>query len=146
MATTEPRTRTDTEPSDDGLGRPAEVPRGSRRDRIRSKPGLGQAYRVGVFVVGLVFILCGIALAALPGPLTIPPVLLGLWIWSSEFRFAQRFFDTFREKAREAWAHARAHPVTSSLVTLGGLVAAGAAFWAVGHFDLVDQAKAALGL
>jgi hypothetical protein len=29
-------------------------------------------------------------------------------------------------------------------VTLGGLLAAGAAFWAVQHFELVDRAKAAL--
>ena len=39
-----------------------------------------QAYRVGVFVLGLVFILGGFALAIFPGPLTIPPVLLGLYI------------------------------------------------------------------
>ena len=70
---------------DDGLGAPVAVPRGSRRARIRSKPGLGQAYRVGVFVAGLLCIALGVALAVLPGPLTIPPVLLGLWIWSTEF-------------------------------------------------------------
>jgi hypothetical protein len=62
----------------DGLGQPAEVHKGGRRDRVRSKPGIGQAYRVGVFVVGLLCIALGFALAALPGPLTIPPVLLGL--------------------------------------------------------------------
>ena len=129
---------------DDGLGEPKPVPRGSRRDRLRSKPGLGHAYRVAVFAAGLLCIAAGIALAVLPGPLTIPPVLLGLWIWSTEFEFAQRFFDSFKEKAHEAWAHARRHPVSSAAVTVGGLVAAGAAFWAVGHFDLIDQAKAAL--
>ena len=130
--------------ADDGLGEPTKVPRGSRRDRIRSKPGVGQAYRVAVFLVGLLFIAAGIALAVLPGPLTIPPVLLGLWIWSTEFRFAERFFDSFKEKAREAWAHAQRHPVSSAAITVGGLIAAGAAFWAVGHFDLVDRAKTAL--
>jgi hypothetical protein len=30
-------------------------------------------------------------------------------------------------------------------VTVGGLVAAGVAFWAVGHYQLVDRATAALG-
>ena len=75
---------------DDGLGRPKEVPRGSLRERIRAKPGLAQVYRVGVFAAGLVCIAIGFALAVLPGPLTIPPVLLGLWIWSTEFRFAER--------------------------------------------------------
>ena len=122
------------------------MPRGSRRDRIRSKPGLGQAYRLAVFVAGLVCIVCGVALAVLPGPLTIPPILLGLWIWSTEFRFAQRFFDRFKAKAREAWAHARRHPRSSAIVTVGGLVAAGVALWAVARFELVSQARDAAGI
>ena len=88
----------------------------------------------------------GIALTVLPGPLTIPPVLLGLWIWSTEFAWAARFFATFRKKASDAWAHAKQHPVSSLAITVGGLAAAGIAFWAVGHYRLVDQAKAALGL
>lgn len=114
------------------------------RDRVRSNPATRQTYRVGVFVLGLLFIAGGLALAVLPGPLTIPPVLIGLWIWSSEFAFAQRFFDTFKEKADDAWEHAKQHPATSTLVTVGGLVAAGAAFWAVQHYGLVEDVKAAL--
>src|SRR3954452_15735260 len=125
-----------TEP-DDGLGRPVDVPRASRRARIRSKPGVGHAYRTGVFVAGLLCIALGLALAVLPGPLTIPPVLLGLWIWSTEFRFAERFFDSFKEKAQEAWAHAKKHPASSAAITVGGLVAAGVAMWAVVHYELV---------
>ena len=115
------------------------------RARVRSKPGLREAYRVAVFLVGLVFIAAGIALAALPGPLTIPPVLLGLWIWSTEFRFAERLFDSFKEKGREAWAHARRRPVTSALVTGGGIVLAAVAFWAVAHFEVVDRARNVFG-
>jgi hypothetical protein len=128
----------------DGLGDPVTVRKGSRRERIRSNPALYQPYRVAVFAAGLVCIAIGIALAALPGPLTIPPVLLGLWIWSSEFAWADRFFEAFKEKARSTWAHAKEHPATSVAVTVGGLLAAGAAFWAVQHFELVDQAKTAL--
>src|SRR3954447_5693388 len=131
---------------DDGLGRPVPVPRANRRERIRSKPGLGQAYRVGVFVAGLTCIAAGFALAVLPGPLTIPPVLLGLWIWSTEFAFAERFFDSVKDKARDAWAHARRHPASSAAVTIGGLVLAGVAFWAVGHFELVAKVKDAIGI
>ena len=129
---------------DDGLGTPAPAPRGGLRDRIRSKPGLREAYRVGVFVLGLLCIAAGIALAALPGPLTIPPVLLGLYIWSTEFEFAHRFFEAFKAKGHEAWAHAKKYPVSSALVTVGGLVAAGVAFWAISYFDLVDKARDAL--
>ena len=129
---------------DDGLGRPEEVAPSDWRAKLRSKPGLREAYRVGVFVLGLLCIAAGVALAALPGPLTIPPVLLGLWIWSTEFRFAERLFDSFEDKARDAWVHAKAHPVSSTLVTVGGLAVAGVAFWAVSHFGLVDKAREAV--
>jgi hypothetical protein len=139
-----PSTQERGAPSDEALGEPASVPAGGRRDRIRSKPGLRQAYRVGVFVVGLLCMAVGVALAALPGPLTIPPVLLGLWIWSTEFAFAERFFDRFKLKAEEAWAHAKAHPVSSAAVTVGGLIAAAAAFWAASHYGLIDKARDAI--
>jgi type IV secretory pathway TrbD component len=145
-ATTPRASRADAPALDDGLGRPVPVAPQSRRERIRSKPGLGQAYRIGVFVAGLACIAVGFALAVLPGPLTIPPVLLGLWIWSTEFAFAERFFDRFKDKARDAWDHAKRHPVSSALITIGGLVLAGVAFWAVGHFELVAKAKDAVGL
>jgi uncharacterized membrane protein YbaN (DUF454 family) len=130
----------------DGLGKPSPVEHGSLRHRIRSKPGLAQVWRVGVFVVGLLFIALGVALAVLPGPLTIPPVLLGLWVWSTEFDWARRLFLSFRRKADEAWKHAKQHPVSSAVITLGGLALAGAVFWAVGHFDLVERGKDLVGL
>ena len=131
---------------DDGLGRPTEAPPGSLRDRIRAKPGLAQTYRVAVFATGLLCIALGVALAVLPGPLTIPPVLLGLWIWSTEFRFAERLFESFKRKAREAWAHAQRHPASSATITVGGLLAAGAAMWAIAHFELIAKTQEAVGL
>ena len=127
------------------LGEPARVPKQSLRARIRSNPALYQPYRVGVFVVGLLCIAAGVALAALPGPLTIPPMLLGLWIWSSEFAFAKRLFDAMKVKADQAWDHAKAHPVSSAVITIGGIAAAIAAFWAIQHFDLIAKAKDAVG-
>ena len=128
------------------LGHPTPVARDDWRARIRAKPGIGQLYRVAVFVAGLFFVLAGVALAALPGPLTIPPILLGLWIWATEFRFAQRLFESFKRKARDAWAHAKRHPRSSVAITLGGLVAAAAAIWAVSYFDLVARLKDLIGL
>jgi hypothetical protein len=130
----------------DGLSQPRPVVPGSFRERVHSKPGRALAWRVGVFVVGLLFVLLGLALTVLPGPLTIPPVLVGLWVWSTEFEWARRVFATFARKGRDAWKHARQHPLSSAAVTVGGLAAAGAVFWAVGHFDLVDRGKSALGL
>ena len=128
------------------LGQPTQVPKDDWRARIRSKPGIGQLYRVAVFVVGLLFVLAGVALAALPGPLTIPPVLLGLYIWSTEFRWARKLFVSFQRKGKQAWAHAKAHPVSSAAITIGGLLAAAAVFWAVGHFDLVAKGRDLIGL
>jgi uncharacterized membrane protein YbaN (DUF454 family) len=125
---------------------PAELPGGGWRDRVRSKPGLGHAYRGGVFVLGLAFVALGVALAVLPGPLTIPPVLVGIWIWSTEFRFAERLFESFKRKADEAWEHAKAHRLGSALITAGGLAAAGAVVWAVSYYELVDRGRSAVGL
>jgi uncharacterized membrane protein YbaN (DUF454 family) len=122
------------------------VPHDSLRHRIRSNPALYPVWRVVVFVAGLLSVAAGFALAVLPGPLTIPPVLLGLWIWSTEFRWAQRLFQQFAAKARAAWRHAKQHPTTSAAVTIGGLAAAVVAFWLVNHFDLVARARTYIGL
>ena len=130
----------------DGLGKPRPVKPGSWRDRIRQNPALAVAYRVAVFVVGLLFVLLGVALTVLPGPLTIPPILVGLWVWSTEFEWARRFFAAFRRKATDAWRHAKQHPVSSAAVTVGGLAAAAFVFWAVGHWNLVDRGKQLVGL
>jgi hypothetical protein len=129
----------------DGLGKPRPVKPGSLRERVHSTPSLLLPWRIGVFVLGLLFVLLGIALTALPGPLTIPPVLVGLWIWSTEFQWAARFFATFTRKAQDAWRHEAAPR------QLGGRHSrrpgrGGVAFWAVGHYRLVDEAKVALGL
>ncbi|WP_306001041.1 PGPGW domain-containing protein [Blastococcus carthaginiensis] len=129
----------------DGLGEPRPVEPGSFRARVHSNPTVAIAYRVAVFTAGLLLVLIGLALTVLPGPLTIPPVLAGLWVWSTEFAWARRFFTTFKRKARDAWRHARQHPVSSTAVTVGGLALAGVVFWAVGHYQLVDRVVAALG-
>jgi hypothetical protein len=124
----------------------APVPRNSFRHRMRSKPGVRQVWRFGVFLLGLLCIAAGGALVVLPGPLTIPPIVLGLWIWSTEFEWAHRLFANAQKKGKEAWEHAKRHPVTSSLVTVSGLVVAGAVIWAVGHYDLVARAKEYVGI
>jgi hypothetical protein len=116
------------------------------RDGVRAQPGLRHAYRTAVFFAGLLCIAIGLALAVLPGPLTIPPILVGLWIWSTEFTWAHNLFESFKRKGHEAWEHARARPVSSALITVGGLVAAGVAVWAIAHFELVAKGREAVGL
>ena len=131
---------------DDALPEASDVPEGGFRDRMRRKPGIGPIYRAGVFIVGLLFILGGFALVVLPGPLTIPPIILGLYIWSTEFEFADRLFDRAKKQGQDAWEHAQRHPVRDGIITGGGLILAGVAIWAVLHYDLVAKAKDAVGL
>jgi hypothetical protein len=97
--------------------------------RVRSTAGVGQVYRGGVFVAGVLLIVLGFALVLVPGPFTIPPVLLGLWIWSTEFPFAQRLFQSVKRRGRSAWERVQTHPVVSTFVVLGGLATNGVAAW-----------------
>ncbi|MCW2715136.1 MAG: hypothetical protein JWN88_2183 [Frankiales bacterium] len=116
------------------------------RARMRRTPGGRQLLQVLVFVLGLLFILLGVALAALPGPLTIPPVLLGLYIWSTEFAWADRLLERAKASAREAWAKAKQRPLISALVTVAGLIALGVGIYLVGRYDLVARGKDLVGL
>lgn len=110
-------------------------------DHVGTTPGGHAVLKVVVFVVGLVFVLSGIALVVLPGPLTIPPVLVGVCVWSLEFGWARRLRGRVTRSAQDAWGQAKQHPVRGAVITVGGLVAAVAVVWAVGHFDLVARAK-----
>ena len=113
---------------------------------MRRTPGGAQLLQVMVFLLGLAFVLLGLALVVAPGPLTIPPVLLGLYIWSTEFAWADRQLERAKASARVAWADARRRPVVSAFVTFGGLVALGVAVWAAGRFDLVPRVLEFVGL
>ena len=129
-------------------GPPADGSAGPRglRARIRRTPGGALVLKVVVFVVGLLFILLGLALAALPGPLTIPPILLGVWIWSSEFAWADRLLERAKRSAREAWDNARRRPVVSALVTGSGLVALAVGLWLASRYEVVHRARDVVGL
>jgi hypothetical protein len=116
------------------------------RARLRRTPGGALALKAGVFVLGSLFILLGLAAAVLPGPLTIPPMLLGLYILASEFTWADRLLQRAKNSAEEAWRAAKKRPVFSGITTVGGLVLAGVAIWAVGHYDLVAKGREAVGL
>ena len=113
---------------------------------MRRTPGGAHTVKVIVFFAGLLFILLGLALAALPGPLTIPPILLGLYIWSTEFAWADRLLDRAKRSALEAWEKAKQRPVVTALVTVSGLLAFGVGLWLVLKYDLIDRAKELVGL
>lgn len=114
--------------------------------KMRRTPGGALVVKGVVLVGGLFFILLGVALAALPGPLTIPPILLGLWIWSTEFAWAHRLLERAKRSAEEAWENAKRRPVLTGLITGGGLVALGVGLYLVARYDLVDRALELVGL
>ena len=116
------------------------------KSALRRTPGGAAAVKAIVFVAGLLFVLLGLALAALPGPLTIPPILVGLYIWSTEFAWAERLLDRAKRSANEAWENAKKRPVLTGLVTFSGLVALGIGVWLAAKYDLVERAKELVGL
>ena len=127
-------------------GRAARVGDTGWRARLRRTRGGAVALKTGVFLLGLVFIGIGAAAVVLPGPLTIPPMLLGLWIWASEFEWADSLFQRAKRSGLEAWESAKRRPVLSTATTVGGLVAVGVLVWAAGRYGWVDTAKGWVGL
>ncbi len=91
------------------------------RDRLRKLPAGDYLVHATVFVLGLAFIVLGLALSVLPGPFTIPPILVGLLIWSLEFDFAEKWLDKAKEQGQDAWEFAKAHPWKTALVSGGGI-------------------------
>lgn len=62
---------------------------------------------IAITVIGFAFLLLGIALIPLPGPWTIPLVLLGLAILGTEYAWARRALDETKKRARKATARFR---------------------------------------
>ncbi len=110
------------------------------RDKVRVLPGGDLLVRLIVFLLGAIFIILGAAAIVLPGPLTIPPILVGLAIWSLEFAFAQALLERAKGPAKAAWAQARAHPWRTGMVTVAGLVLAVLSVVLASKYGLVGQA------
>jgi Putative transmembrane protein (PGPGW) len=102
--------------------------------------------RVVLFVAGLLLIITGLVLIVLPGPLTIPPILLGLWLWSLEFEFARRWLRPMKAKGAVAWEAAKRKPVHTTVVTVLGLVGAGVLIWVTFRCDLIERGRDLVGL
>jgi len=102
--------------------------------------------RVVLFVAGLLLILLGLALIVLPGPLTIPPILLGVWLWSLEFEFARHWLRPIKKQGAAAWDTAKEKPVHTGVVTALGLVGAVFLVWAALRYDALDRGREMVGL
>lgn len=109
------------------------------RTRLRASPSGSLLWKVLVLLVGGLFITLGLVLVVLPGPLTIPPVLLGLWIWSTEFAWAERLRLRAAVKARAALDASRQRPVHSAAATFAGVLLIVAVLVVMRRYDVVDR-------
>jgi hypothetical protein len=64
--------------------------------------------RLAVLIIGTTLIVLGLFLIPLPGPFTLPLLILGLTVLSWEFRWAKRLLFTMRLRIRELRAR-RSH-------------------------------------
>lgn len=101
--------------------------------------------RALVFLAGLALIVIGLVLIVLPGPLTIPPILAGVWLWSREFEFARRWLRPVQTRGAAAWEQAKAKPLWTATVTVVGLLGAVAIVWAALRYHLLAHAWRLLG-
>ncbi|TWE12912.1 uncharacterized protein (TIGR02611 family) [Rudaeicoccus suwonensis] len=67
------------------------------RARLRTKPPLNAAYRIGIGFLGLVVVAVGAAAVPLPGPGWLI-VFAGLGIWGTEFAWARDLLHFARRK------------------------------------------------
>ena len=111
------------------------------RDRVRRLPAGDVIVRLTVFLLGAAFIALGLALSVLPGPFTIPPVLLGLLIWSLEFDFAQHWLDRVKVPAQKAWDDAQARPLRAGLTLAASLALLVVGFVLAAQFEVMDRVK-----
>ena len=129
--------RKSTRPDAPGLGHAGAVTPFHVRDRLRRLPA-GEVIVHGlVFLLGAALIALGLVLVVLPGPLTIPPILLGLAVWSLEFDFAQRWLDPWERRAQQAWEAAKARPWRTGLITGAGVAASAGLVVLVLQLDLL---------
>jgi uncharacterized membrane protein YbaN (DUF454 family) len=102
--------------------------------------------KVVLFVAGLLLIITGLVLVVLPGPLTIPPILLGLWLWSLEFEFARHWLHPIKVKGGQAWEQAKEKPVHTTVVTVLGLIGAAVLVWVTFRYHFVARGRDVVGL
>ncbi|MBM7787844.1 TIGR02611 family protein [Tenggerimyces flavus] len=101
------------------------------RGRIRNNKPLDLTWRIGVFVVGALFVVAGLIMFVTPGPGWLA-LLLGLAILATEFSWAERLLHWAREKAKLAAEKALDPRVRrrNILIAVAVIVAAGLLVWA----------------
>lgn len=108
--------------------------------RIRADPRKLVVYRCGIGLLGLLCVLLGLLTGPFPGPGGIPLMLIGVAVWSSEFRWAHRLLLRVKEGVRRYRSWSRRRQVAVLLMILlicgvtfyGGLLIAGPPTWLPG--------------
>ncbi len=96
----------------------------------------GRFYRAAVVVAGIVILLTGIAMLALPGPAFVV-IPIGLAILALEFTWAERLLETALEKAADAQDRAAdASPLQKALGVAGTVLAIAAFAFAALTWDI----------
>jgi uncharacterized protein (TIGR02611 family) len=75
-----------------------------KREQIRRRRTLDLTYRIGVFVVGGLIVLAGLAMLVLPGPGWLV-IILGVAVLATEFAWAERLLARVKgwaERAKDA--------------------------------------------
>ncbi|MFJ9076988.1 TIGR02611 family protein [Streptomyces sp. NPDC102278] len=107
---------------------PDEKPHVSRAPAfVKARRSLHLSWQVGVFIVGLAVIAAGVAMLVLPGPGWVA-IFAGLFIWGTEFAWAQVVLRWTKRKVAEAAQKALDPKVRrrNIILTSVGLVIAGA--------------------
>ena len=131
-ATAPPETEIRTTPDRTLRGRVRRV-----RNRIRERPRLNLAWRIGVGVLGTLVLVLGVIAIPYPGPGWLI-VFAGLGILASEFAWAQRVLRFLRRYYDQwsAWVRRQNVVVQLLLAALTGLVVV-ATIWLLGGFGLL---------
>lgn len=111
------------------------------RERIRSRPLLDTAWRVGVFTLGVTLVAAGLVMFVIPGP-GFATVILGLVVLASEFAWASRALDPVKAAARrasEAALDPRRRRRNLILAGIAGAIAAAALSWYLRYYGLTMQ-------
>ncbi len=117
------------------------------RRKIRQSPRRLAVYRVAVGIAGLLMICLGFVSGPIPGPGGIPLVLLGLAIWSSEFKWAHRLMLLFKVQLRRFQTWSRRKQVlfwgvfvaTCGLLGFTFMLLTGIPGWVPPHLELLLQ-------
>lgn len=107
------------------------------RDRLKRRPGLRLAYRIGVGVIGGLVLAAGVFMIPYPGPGWLV-VFAGLAILATEFSWAERVLR-YAKGRYDAWNDwvGRQHPVVRAAIWTATAAVVVLTLWLLNVYELV---------